>query len=226
MCIIHDNIDIGKICGRWEVISLSESKKYFDKSKGRDVDHRFWVCRCACGVERSVSEMSLKSGKSSSCGCLNREISREKNTKHGESMNRAKTPEYSAWSAMRGRCERPGDKRFSMYGGRGIKVCQRWQDFSNFLEDMGRKPSPCHSIERIDNNKGYYPGNCRWETPHEQMTNRTVTHHILIDGESVPVATLAKIYNIPANTLRFRIVKGWDILDALETPVRYKAQHR
>tara|TARA_R100000365_G_C2748380_1_gene79776 strand:+ start:9724 stop:10215 length:492 start_codon:yes stop_codon:yes gene_type:complete len=146
------------------------------------------------------------------------------NLKHGALLGGKALPEYDAWKSMRARCLNPSNKRFSDYGGRGITVCQRWSEFPNFLQDMGRKPSAKHSIDRIDNNRGYEPGNCRWALPHQQMTNRSMTRFVEFKGESVPLASLAKKYGIPANTLRFRVMAGWDVERALTQPVRPKSR--
>lgn len=129
-----------------------------------------------------------------------------------------KTPEYNAWSHMRERCYNTRDPRYADYGGRGITIDPLWDDFEVFLSDMGPRPSPRHSLDREDNDLGYGPDNCKWSLPHEQMTNRRNTR--LVEG--VPLAVLAKDFGIPANTLRFRILKGWDLREALTTPVRRK----
>lgn len=144
---------------------------------------------------------------------------------HGETIGGTATPEYSAWKSMFARCLNPKNPRFPAYGGRGITICDRWRaGFSAFLEDMGRKPSSRHSLDRVDNELGYTPENCRWALPHEQMTNRSMTRFVEVGGENIPLATLAKEHGIPANTLRFRILKGWPLHEALTRPVRPKAR--
>lgn len=152
-------------------------------------------------------------------------ISHIPNVKHGGVLGGKKTPEYKAWEAMKARCLNRNNSRFDSYGGRGITVCDRWlHSFENFLADVGMRPSARHSLDREKNHLGYSPENCRWALPHTQMTNRSVTRFVEVNGQSVPLATLAKQNGIPANTLRFRILKGWPLDEALSKPVRPKAK--
>lgn len=204
---------IGSRFGRWEVVGIGSPARF--KSK-KNVPTCF--CRCDCGTERTVLLSTLRSGRSQSCGCLNRDISRDKNSRHGGSCS----DEYRIWQSMRQRVLNHKNRRHDAYSGRGITICERWNDFSLFLSDMGKRPSDQHSIDRINNDDGYHPENCRWALPKEQMRNRSVTRYVVIDGEKVPLADLAEKHGIPANTLRARILKGWDIEVALNKPVREK----
>lgn len=128
-----------------------------------------WHCLCDCGKKVTPFGTSLRGGLTSSCGCLLRESARERFTTHGGSY----TSEYCTWRHMRYRCHNPRYPRFKDWGGRGIRVCLRWRSsFAAFLSDMGPKPSPRHTIDRIDNDGNYEPNNCKWSTPKEQMQNR------------------------------------------------------
>lgn len=137
-----------------------------------------WAVKCICGKIFSVQANSLKRNLTKSCGCLNNELASElwkSNLTHGESNRKslAQSPEYTAWKAMKQRCYDRKSAHFDNYGGRGITVCARWiNSFDNFLLDMGRRPTQKHSIDRINNNDGYQPNNCKWSSKLEQSRNR------------------------------------------------------
>jgi hypothetical protein len=138
--------------------------------------NRHWVCACECGNRATVQISRLRSGKTKSCGCLRSEVLRaicgKARRRHGHASNWEKTSEYHSWQAMWRRCTNPKHKSYADYGGRGIRVCDRWKDFSKFLEDMGLKPGRGFSIDRIENQGNYEPGNCKWSTPKQQAGNR------------------------------------------------------
>lgn len=148
----------GSRFGRLTVTSFSESRMQGANKR------RFWNCICDCGISIEVLGLSLSSGNTKSCGCFRDEQ---------QSTHRmSKTKEYRAWHAMWQRCSNPKNVRYSDYGGRGITVCDQWKSFEAFYSDMGDKPSPDHSIDRMDNERGYEPGNCKWSTRSEQQRNK------------------------------------------------------
>lgn len=166
------------------------------------------VCLCVCGKTTSASVYDLHTGNHKSCGCLwkevNAKLTRARLTTHGMS----KTPTYNCWNAMRARCLVVSDANYASYGGRGIKVCEAWSLFSQFLTDMGKKPSGM-SLDRIDVDGDYEPGNCRWATPKQQVDNRRITQFLTISGETKPLSTWAAEFGLKPNTIRYRVRSGW-----------------
>lgn len=139
------------------------------KVSGKDAAHKtLWLCACDCGNESIVAAGNLTSGTSKSCGCLKSDRIKETKTIHGRGT---KDPTYGTWYSMRQRCRNPNNHKYKYYGGRGITVCKRWDAFLDFLADMGERPAG-RTLDRIDPDGNYEPGNCRWATPREQRLNQ------------------------------------------------------
>lgn len=169
---------------------------------------RIFVFKCFCGNIFTARLPNVRSGNTSSCGCLKKQAALKRRTSHGLSH----IPEYRIWEAMRRRCSKPSDKRYPRYGGRGIKVCQRWQkSFSNFLDDIGYRPSPFHWLERIDNDGNYCPKNCTWVPSAQQAANKSNTRKITFNGETHPISHWANRLGIKKATLWARLNRGWSI---------------
>ena len=197
---------VGDKFGRLTIVSEAERA-------GR---HRRWNVRCDCGVQLVVYQDPMRDGRTRSCGCLNKEKASARRMTHGKTQ----TAEYRSWVQMRKRCLSPGDPAYPQYGGRGIKVCERWNRFEHFLADMGPKPSPSHSIDRMRNDGSYEPGNCRWATKKEQAENRGSVHKVQLGNEIVTATEAAKRVGLPAGALQARLRRGWSVQRALSEPKR------
>lgn len=186
-----------------------------------------WRFSCSCGGSIETPVERVISGRTLSCGCLRAESWRTVRQagpaakfKHGASKSLAGV----SWKNMMNRCTNPSASNYSDYGGRGIGVCERWRNFDNFFADMGERPSRRHSIERIENDKGYEPGNCRWATKAEQQRNTRRSLTATFQGRTM---TLFEIYargrpdgSVTRATFVARVRLGWEVEMALAQPVR------
>lgn len=168
-----------------------------------------WRFQCDCGKETIALVSNVRRGKTRSCGC-----GRGKFT-HGMSS----APEYAVWEGIIRRCDNPTSGNYQRYGGRGITVCDRWRSFENFFADMGIRPSDLHSIDRIDNDGNYEPGNCRWITRKEQQRNRRVNRVVDYDGRRMTLVEAAELAGIKYGTVAARLCRGWSPERALCTSV-------
>ena len=175
----------------------------------------FWTCQCECGNQNVIVGYSLKNGNTKSCGC-NKKI---KATKHAHRRRTGSSRTYSTWQSMRGRCENPKHNAYSKYGNKGVTVCERWLKFENFLEDMGERPVG-KTLDRKENNKGYYPENCRWATNKEQGNNKTTNHLLTFQNKTQSIAQWAEEIGIKYHTINSRIKKGWSVERTLTEPVK------
>ena len=173
-----------------------------------------WRCLCDCGNTAVIASNNIKKGQQS-CGCFARDESSRRATTH----SRSKSPVYITWRAMINRCTNPNSDGFPQYGGRGIKVCDRWAKFENFLADMGDRPGGC-TIDRIDVNGDYTPNNCRWAVADTQNNNRRNTLHLTHNGVTKPLQHWAREIGMAPRTLRSRIfVQGWSVDSAITKPI-------
>lgn len=195
--------------GRLVVMAIAPSRN----------EEGYFLCQCDCGTSTEVRWQNLRRGMTQSCGCLKRErLAAEMAKRKARAVSHL--PEFKAWIAMRDRCTRAKNPEFHNYGGRGITVCDEWMhSFSAFFAHMGYRPSERHSLDRIDVNGHYAPGNVRWATTTVQAANKRRVRILLFRGESLPLNVWAKRSGIQQGTLQRRIAElGWDVERALTTP--------
>lgn len=179
-----------------------------------------WWVKCVCGTIKKVLASNLNHDRVS-CGCKTLESISLTTRRHGMSTS----PEYKAWSTMKARCMTPQCQVYKYYGGRGIKVCDRWlESFENFLEDMGRKPEINRSLDRIDVNGNYDPGNCRWATPIEQGRNMRTNRVEEFNGKRQCVSAWEQELGFRVGQLEQRLHHGWTMKEAIETPFNTRSK--
>jgi hypothetical protein len=208
-------IAIGQRFGR-----LIATKACAARSKGR---HIMWQCKCDCGKEVTAKAYRLRHGYVRSCGCLRDEQSFCRVYKHGaagQSNGAYPSPEYRAWLGARMRCNNSNDGAYANYGGRGITFCEQWNTFERFFADMGPRPGPEYSLERIDNSKGYCPGNVKWGTLLEQANNKRNSRTITLDGQTKTLSQWARHTGLKPGTIWRRLQLGWSSKQVLLTPLR------
>lgn len=166
-------------------------------------DRIAWLCLCDCGGETRTSATRLLSGATQSCGCLQKEVQADL-TKHGKYGTKA----YRVWQNMKTRCLNPKNKFFPLYGGRGIRVCEKWMEFEGFYDDMGNPP-PGATLDRIDNDAGYSKSNCRWRSMKDQSNNRSTNIDITLNGKTQTLKQWAEQFGIKYTTAYWRHKKGW-----------------
>jgi len=193
---------IGKIYGYLTVIK--PTKKCSD-------GHMQYLCKCKCGKTKIIRSNNLNNGGKIGCGCLR--------IKHGHCKNNGMSSVYGIWASMIQRCKNKNNNQYNYYGGRGIKVCQRWLKFENFLKDMGEKPKE-KSLDRINNNGNYCKKNCRWATIEQQVSNKRNNKLFTFHNRTQCVSFWAREYGIHLQTFWRRIKLNWSIEKILNTPIR------
>jgi len=204
--VVGIDVGVGQRFGRLTVLQAGPSSH----------SGRRWICQCDCGKSSIPFGFALKDGSTSSCGCLNKELMDARRFRHGAARGRG--PTYRAWEAMRGRCKDPKHTSFKNYGALGVGVCSRWDDFTLFLEDLGEKPGSQYTLGRKNNDLGYEPGNCAWETRIEQNNNTSRNHFLEFAGKRQTVAQWARELGVVARLLHKRIQMGWSTHRVLTEP--------
>ena len=189
----------GMVFNKLTVISLS--KKVSNKGE------RYWYCRCECGNKCEVKGTNLIKGRTTSCGCNKKGI----HVTHGMTNS----TEYTIWTELKRRCNRSNHKDYVNYGGRGIRVCKRWEDsYTDFFIDMGKRPEGT-TLDRIDNEGDYCKENCRWATLEEQHNNTRVNHYLTFNGETKTIAQWSREKRISEDAIQGRLKKGKTIEEVL-----------
>lgn len=193
----------GKVFGKLLVV---------ERMKNDNTGSAMWRCVCECGETRVVAGTGLRSGRNKSCGCSSPRFTSKRYLTHGMSGSRT----FKIWAGMHARCRPSTDKKLMrLYYERGIRVDERWNDFLNFVEDMGIAPDGL-SIDRIDVNNGYIKENCRWATPKQQGNNTRANHLLTYNGITKTVSEWSEDVGIKANTIIYRVRRGWGIQRCFE----------
>lgn len=198
----------GKKYGRLTVIRRAENDKY---------NHKRYLCKCECGNEVLVAPHELVHGRTVSCGCYQRQIVSQCASTHRMSDTRI----YRVWASMRARCKNKSNRDYRFYGGKGIKICEEWNEFQNFYNwaiESGYTDEL--TIDRIDYNGNYEPSNCRWATREVQANNTSRNRYLTLNGKTMSMADWAKSLSIPYRTLQWRLGNGWSEERTLATPRR------
>jgi hypothetical protein len=194
----------GSRFGRWTVV------------QDDGLSMRYWLCQCECGQKRMINGSKLIRGDTKSCGCFSRDVTKVRMTTHGLVGHWL----YKRWAKIYARCYYPSNKSYKNYGGRGIVLCERWLDVRNFVADNQHVEDRSLTIDRIDNSGPYSPENCRWVGQDIQQLNRRSNAVFTFQGRAAPLSVWAREYGIKLHTLRFRLLSGWPMEEALTKPLR------
>lgn len=209
----HDHV-LGMRFGRLLAVSICPHRNRHG--------HVLVDCVCDCGLARIFTKQSLLSGRVKSCGCFRKEVSANRFRTHGHTSHGSASLTYSTWVGMNERCHYEKNISFRYYGALGIQVCNEWRGpggFQRFLSDVGLRPSRSHSLDRIDSNGNYEPGNVRWATNKEQGRNKKSNRIIEFNGEKMILSDWASRLGIGQGTLSHRLNSGWSIERAITTPL-------
>lgn len=200
--------------------------------RGKAGTHQLWECKCDCGGTTVCRSNNLRTGHSKACGCLQPVNGAAALRTHGQSgvgEERQPTPEYACWLRMKSRCLNPKNKSYARYGGRGIKICERWLEgedglgaYECFFADMGNRPSSLHSIERRDYNGDYEPSNCEWATQTRQQRNRCDTVRVTVGDKVLALADACELLKVKYNRVRDRMQRGWSFQRAVSEPPHWR----
>ena len=192
----------GQRFGRWTVLRYAYTTR-----------QSCWEVQCDCGTISIRGIAVLRNGSSRSCGCWRKELWSQAVTKHGGTY----TPEFRIWQHMKDRCHNPNNTGYQNYGARGISVDERWRhNFENFLADLGRRPSAKHSLDRIDNDGNYEPGNCRWATHKEQKRNRRNSRIVTIDGLTACLSEVCERLGLDRGRVYSLMCRGYTAQEAAD----------
>lgn len=215
----HKSCKEGLKLGRWTLVSKLPKRKLTEQQR--------WKCVCECGVEGTVYQGNLISGKSKSCGCLRVEVTSaigkvtgKRYEGHGRTHGMRKSAEYRIWTLMKNRTTNVNSENYPNYGGRGITLDPRWESFENFFADMGARPNDSLSLERVDNSLGYSKHNCVWATKTTQARNTRTNRRITWQGETKCLSEWAEQLGINYKTMHTRLSNGWSVQRAFTTPVK------
>jgi hypothetical protein len=207
---------IGQKYGRLTIIEAYRNEK-------KDIRA---TCVCDCGVTKeNISANAMRMGNTKSCGCYDHEVLMKRNVTHGLFHNKELHKTYVTWIGMRDRCNNTNHVFYHRYGGRGIKICERWDNFVLFLEDMGKKPEKM-SLDRIDGDGDYCKENCKWSTQSEQMRNMCDNHYLTFNGKTHLVVEWAEIIGLTPNRIIQRLGAGWSIERTLTEKLASTKQRR
>lgn len=191
---------------------------------GKDpYNQKKWQFLCDCGQETVATATNVRHGRTRSCGCLYKETRAYKGSPRDGARtthNLSGAPEYHVWVSIKQRCLNSKEPGFRFYGGRGIKVCERWMRFEHFYADMGPRPSPELSIDRINNDGDYEPGNCRWATSKQQKRNQRRNRIVTHDGRQMTIAEACELTGMTHALVSERLKRGWSTERALSAPPR------